>query len=140
MSPRDVETVYTLVDAGNRRDVEALSALLAPDVEIVPMRAALEGSTSYRGPAAAKQWFAALEDSWEGLTAEIEEVRAAGDCVVALGRIRGRGRESGVDIDVEAALLARFRNGLVAYFRIYTDRSAALEAARLSSSPLEENR
>ncbi len=132
MSQENVETIYAVIDATNRRDVEVLSALMTPDVKIVPIRAALEADTAYQGADAAEKWFAALEESWEGLTAEIEEVRVGDDCVVALGRIRGKGRESGVDIDVEAASVARFRKGRLGYLRAYTDRKAALEAAGLS--------
>jgi ketosteroid isomerase-like protein len=120
------------MEAANRGDVAALSALMSPDVEIVPMRAALESDTAYRGPDAAAQWLAALEQSWERLTAEIEDVRVTEDCVLALGRIRGRGRQSGVGIDVPAAALARFRAGQLTYLRVYTDQEAALEAAGLS--------
>ncbi len=132
MSQENLETIHAVVDALNRRDAEALSALMTPDVEIVPMRAALEADTAYRGADAAEEWFAALEESWESLTAEIEEVRVGVDCVVALGRFRGKGRESGIDLDVEAASVARFRKGRLAYLRAYTDRKAALEAAGLS--------
>ncbi|MGI9019755.1 MAG: nuclear transport factor 2 family protein [Solirubrobacterales bacterium] len=125
------EIVRKLIEAFNRRDAEALQALLAPDAEIVPMRAALE-DTVYRGPDAASQWYAALDQSWEGLTVEVEEIRDVAQGVLAIGRIRGRGRESGAGIDVEAASLVRFRDGLVTRLRTYSDVAQALEAAGLS--------
>jgi uncharacterized protein len=131
MSEENVECMRAVIEAFNRRDVEALKALLVTDAEIVPIRAAMEG-TVYRGPDAAEQWFAAIDESWEELRVEIEEARDGGDLVLGLGRIRGRGRESGAPIDVEAASVAYFRGGLITVLHNYTNRAEALEAAGLS--------
>jgi ketosteroid isomerase-like protein len=56
-SEENVESVLRGVDAFNRRDVEAFAALGTPDVEVVPMRAAVE-AISYRGPEGVAQFFA----------------------------------------------------------------------------------
>ena len=128
MSQENVESMRAGIEAFNRRDVEAATALLAKDAEIVPIRAVLEG-TVYRGPAAVAQWYAAVDESWDELRVEIEEVRAAGDRVIALGRIRGQGHESGAAIDVEAASVAHFRDGLITSLQHYTNRAEALKAA-----------
>ena len=132
MSDGNVETLRAVIEAVNRRDLDALSTLLAPDVEIVPMRAALEGNTAYAGRDAAAEWFAAMDDSWETMTASAERFRDGGDCALAIGRFRGRGRGSGVPIDVEAAAVARFRGGRVTHLRISTDVAKAIDAAGLS--------
>jgi ketosteroid isomerase-like protein len=121
------ELMRAVVQAFNRRDVAMLEPLLAQDVEIVPIRAALEG-TVYRGANAAAEWYAAVDGSWDDLTVVVDEVRAHGDQVLGLGRVRGRGRESGVAIDVEAAAVARLHDGLITHLRIYTERAKALEA------------
>jgi ketosteroid isomerase-like protein len=131
MSEENVESVRAVVEAFNRRDVKALEAFFATDAEIVPVRAAFEG-TSYGGPDAAKQWVAAVDESWEELLVEIEETRDGGDRILALGRIRGQGRESGARIDVEAASVAYFRDGLITALHNYTNLAAAVEAAGLS--------
>jgi ketosteroid isomerase-like protein len=131
MSEENIESMTAVIEAFNRRDVEALKALLITDAEIVPIRAAMEG-TVYRGPDAVEQWFAAIDESWEELRVEIEEARDAGDRVLGLGRIRGRGRESGAPIDVEAASVAYFRDGLITTLHNYTNRADAFEAAGLS--------
>lgn len=118
------------IEAFNRRDGEGFGAFLTNDAEIVPVRAALEG-TVYRGPHAAAQYCAAVEESWENLRWEVEEIRDGGSWVLALGRIQGQGRGSGVAIDARGAWLARFRDGSVTHFRTYPDRSLALEAVGL---------
>jgi len=126
-APENDDMMRTVVEAFSRRDVKMLESILAPDAEIVPIRAALEG-TVYQGPNAAAAWYAAVDGSWEDITVEVDEMRTNGDLLLGLGRIRGRGRESGTAIDVQAAAVARFRDGLITHLRIYTDRAEAFEA------------
>ena len=128
MSRENVEVVRLVVDAVNRRDADALAALLAADAEIVPVRAALEEGTVYRGPGMAARWLDAVDDAWEDLRAEIGELRDLGDRVVAFGRLRGRGRGSGAAVDVEVVSVTRFRDGLVTWMRLFSNRDEALEA------------
>jgi ketosteroid isomerase-like protein len=74
---------------------------------------------------------AAVEESWENLRLEVEEIREGESWVLALGRIQGCGRGSGAVIDARGAWLARFHDGLVTNFRTYTDRAEALKAVGL---------
>ena len=130
MSQANVEVMRAAIEAFNRRDGEGFGAFLANEAEIVPVRAALEG-TVYRGRNAATQYCVAVEESWESLTWEVEEIKDGDSWVLALGRIQGRGRGSGAAIDAKGAWLARFRDGLVTNFRTYPDRREALEAVGL---------
>jgi ketosteroid isomerase-like protein len=130
MSQENVEVMRTAMEAFNRRDGERFDALLTEDAEIVPVRAALEG-TVYRGADAGAQYCAAVEKSWEDLGWEIEEMRDGGEWVLAVGRIRGQGRDSGAGIDSRAGWVAHLRDGLIARFQTYADRADALEAAGL---------
>jgi ketosteroid isomerase-like protein len=131
MPVKNVETMQTVMEAFNRRDGEEFDALLTEDVEIVPVRAALEG-TVFRGPDAATQYCTAVDESWENLKWEIDEFRDGRDWVLALGQIRGRGRGSGAALDVRAGWVAHFRDGAITNFHTYADRSEALEAVGLS--------
>lgn len=132
MSDGKVERLRAVIEAVNRRDPEALAMHLAPNVEIVPIRAALEGNTAYVGRDAAAEWLAALDDSWDSMTASAEQFRDVGDCVLAVGRFRGRGRGSGVPFDVEAAAVARFRDDLIEHLLITMDLAKAIDAAGVS--------
>lgn len=67
----------------------------------------------------------------EGLRWEVEEVRDGDDWVLALGRIRGRGRGSGVDVGAHGGWLATFRDGVITHFQTFPERGHALEAAGL---------
>src|SRR6266446_3207596 len=84
MSEENVERVRAAAAAFNRRDVEAFGALLTEDAEIVPIRAALE-DTAYTGTNAVTRWFAAVEESWEDLSVEVEEMRSGAIRSLPLG-------------------------------------------------------
>jgi ketosteroid isomerase-like protein len=131
MSQENVEIVEAALDAFNRRDGEGFGAILAEDAEIVPARAALEG-TFYRGRNAGAEYCAVVDASWEDLRWEVEEIRDAENWVLALRRIHGSGRGSGAAIDARGAWLAYLRDGKVTHFRTYPDRSDALKAVGLA--------
>jgi ketosteroid isomerase-like protein len=129
----NADIMRTALAAFNDRDGAGFDALLDEHAEIVPVRAALEGIT-FRGPDAASQYCAAVEASWEQLRWEVEDIRDLGSCVIALGHIQGRGRDSGVGIDASAAWVAHLADGLITRFHTYSDRAAALEDVGLGTS------
>jgi ketosteroid isomerase-like protein len=131
-SPGKREIARRAYEAITRRDLETLAELLAPGCEIVPLRAAVD-RTVFRGPYALTEWWAAQDEVWDGLTAETESAREGPDWVLDFGRIRARGRTSGALLDVQAAVVYRFRGGLITSIRIYTDRAEALADLDLTS-------
>jgi ketosteroid isomerase-like protein len=131
MSQENVEVMRAAMEAFNRRDGEGFDACLAKETEIVPVRAALEGTT-YVGPDAGTQYCRAVEQSWDDLRWEVDEIRDGAQWVLALGRIRGKGHDTGAIIDNRAGWLAQIRGGLITKFQTYSDRADALEAAGLS--------
>jgi len=130
MAP-NADIMRAALEAFNSREGASFDALLAEDAEIVPVRAALEGIT-FRGPGAASQYCAAVEDSWEELRWQVEEIRDLGAQVIALGRIQGRGRDSGAGLDVRGAWVADLRDGLITRFQTYSDRAQAIRAVGLT--------
>jgi ketosteroid isomerase-like protein len=130
MSQENVDLVLTALDTFNRRDGRSFDALLTPDAEIVPVRAAIE-SAVYRGPTSGSDYCAAVEERWEDLRWELDEIRDGGEWVLALGHIRGRGRASGAVIDAQGGWVADLRDGKIARFQTFSDRAAALRAVGL---------
>ena len=63
---------------------------------------------------------------------EFSEIRDLGDRILAVGEMRGRGTESGAEIESPWAFLIQFRNGKATHVRVYLDPKEALEAAGLS--------
>ena len=131
MSQENVERMSATMEAFNQGDGGALDGFLASNAEIVPLRAALEG-TIYRGPDAGTQYCTAVNQSWEDLRWEVEELRDGNGWVLALGHIRGQGRDSGATIDAKAEWLAHFSEGLITKFPTFANRAEALEAVGLS--------
>jgi ketosteroid isomerase-like protein len=75
-----------------------------------------------------------LQDTREAFTelqAEPSEVRDFGERVLAIGRFRARGRESGAKTETANAWLVEFKNGKGVRIREYLDPDEALEAAGL---------
>ena len=130
MSQENVELMSRAMDAFNRGDGKAFDRLLTSDAEVVPVRAALEGTT-YRGPDAGTQYCTAVDQTWANLGWEVEEIRDGGEQILALGHIRGEGRDSGVAIDARAGWLAHFSEGRITRFQTFANRDDALEAAGL---------
>ena len=114
----------------NSGDREAFGGLFAPDAEIIPLRAALEG-TVYRGPSSAADFWADTDESWETIGFDPDEIRDLGDRVLLIGRLRAKGRQTGVEVDSRMGLIATFANGKVTRFQTYATVAEALEAAGL---------
>lgn len=55
-----------------------------------------------------------------------------GDHVIVVTRSRGRGRQSGVEIDMEFTFLFTVRDGKIAEWRIFVSEDKALDAAGLT--------
>ena len=76
MSQENAETVERAFEAWNRGDIEAYVAHLCPDVEAVPVGAALEGKVC-RGRDEVRAWWQTHSEVWETFlifAAEFEEV------------------------------------------------------------------
>ncbi|HEX2416399.1 MAG TPA: nuclear transport factor 2 family protein [Thermoleophilaceae bacterium] len=137
MALAHVELVLAAIDAYNRRDVEALSALMVPDVELRPPVMALSGR-AYRGHAGVHKWLADVEESWSTARIHPSDVTEAGDCVLALTTFRVEGGESRLRFESELGLLCSIRDDLIAswhgHFNHAAARAEAAEAAQSSSS------
>jgi ketosteroid isomerase-like protein len=131
MSQQNLAFAYRLVEWFNAGDAEALQAHSTNDVEIVPLRAEIE-DTVYRGPGAAAAFAADSDESWEELRFDPEELRDAGDRVVAIGQLSARARGTGAEVTARLAMLFEFRGDQLSKARSYSDVEEALDAAGLS--------
>jgi ketosteroid isomerase-like protein len=123
--PEDnVERTRRALEYFNRADRDALRGMSARSVEIVPLRAALEG-TVYRGEDAIDQFWDAVEESWESIQMEADEIVDCGDRVLIVGRLRGRARDTDVEIDSPMAWVLEIEDGLMTKMRNYVDIAQA---------------
>ena len=131
MSQENVETYKRAVEATNRRDLDALVEELDPQVEWHSALVGL-GTAVYRGTEGVRELFRDADETLEGMVFEVSELRDLKDRILALGRLRARGHESGAETDVSFNQVVDFRNGKLTRLRSFFDREDALEAAGLS--------
>jgi ketosteroid isomerase-like protein len=131
MSEESVEIARAAFESWNRGDYEAWIEAFDEEAEFIPMRAQLEGR-SYHGHDGLHRFIDEMFEEWEQVRFEVDEIREGERYMAAFGRVRARGRASGVDLDVPLALVGTVRNSKIAYARFYADRAGALAAAGLS--------
>jgi ketosteroid isomerase-like protein len=131
MSQENVELVHRGLDAFNRRDLDALLALCDPDVEFFSRVAELEGGGPYRGHDGMRSWWQNFFGVWLKVSAEIEDVRDAGDVTVTRMRFRGHGIESEAPWEQTQWQVAEWRQGKVIRLLAFLSEADALEAADL---------
>lgn len=128
MSLADVEVVRQMAEAWRRNDNEAWLALWDEAAEFYPLRSQLEGEP-YRGREGLRKFMTALEEDWEYVRFEVDEIRDAGEQVLALARFHALGRASRVELDYPIGIMLTVERGLVVYARFYSDAREAIEAA-----------
>ena len=132
MSEADVDVVRRSLAAFNEGDTEAVLELMDPDVELVTLRAVLEGS-AYRGHEGFRQFVADMVDDWEYYHPISERFRDLGDGrVLVVGHFHARGRASGVEVDTPGAWVSEVRGGKIVRVRFYSDEAAALAGLGLA--------
>jgi ketosteroid isomerase-like protein len=135
MSQENVEAFNRALEAGNRRDLDAMMRELHAEVEWhAGFASQLTGeATVYRGSEGVREGL--MRDifaSFDELRFESSEIRDLGDRVLSIGFMHARGTESGVEIESPWAYLVRFEDGKAIWIGAYTDVGQALEAAGLS--------
>jgi ketosteroid isomerase-like protein len=133
MSQENVEAFKRGAEAVTRQDLETLLDELDPEVEWhSAILMALGGNlTVYRGHEGIRNWLRDLSEALVEIDTDYPEIRDLGDRIVALGRVRVRGRESGAEDESPIGAVTDFRNGKAIRVRTYLDHKEALVAAGL---------
>jgi ketosteroid isomerase-like protein len=134
------EIIKRSLEAFNSRDEEGMIALQHPEIEFVPILAAMEGRV-YRTPAETREFLRALKLDWEVFETHPEEFYEREDRGLALGTWHARGRGSGLELTSQpGAWFAEIRDGLVRRWRTYTERAEALAALGVGEDELPRYR
>ena len=133
MSGDNVEAVRRGFQAFERRDRDAATTLLDPEVAWYPALGALLGQSSYHGPeAVAGLVLDEIPSVIEGFTSEVQELRDVGDdTVLVIVRFRGRVPSAQMEIEQVFGQVYRLRDGKVVEMRSYSSREQALAALGL---------
>jgi ketosteroid isomerase-like protein len=124
--------VADAVDALNNRDYDWLAAAMDRGFTFYSALRQMEGEV-YLGVDGMRQYFAAVDSTWEDFRFEIAEFHDLGARSVLVFRLRGRARASGVPLDQQVAQVWTWRGEKVRQVEGYSDPDEALRAVGLRS-------
>jgi ketosteroid isomerase-like protein len=135
MSQANVELVRELLEAFRRRDHERAFDFYDPDIVWEHLGSDPLGSRIYRGHEGVRAYWREWLSAWRDLQFEIQDLRDAGDDVVALiHNQRQWGRQTGIETQMPPyGLVFTIRGGKVVRWRFYPDQESALKEAGLAA-------
>ena len=120
------------------RDLDAVLALSAPDVEFTAVTGEHAGRTKpYRGHEGLRQYFRDVAAVWEELRLTPRDFRSSGDRILVTGKVSARSRSR--TVTGSTGWIWRVRDGKVTYVRVYpsaADAIAALEEDDEAGEPV----
>ena len=132
MSQENVERTRRVIEAFNRRDLQAYLELMDPELEFIPYEVYLERGDPYLGHAGIRRWWEDLFSVVPDVRAEVFEVRDFGNRTLVHGRIYGQGAGSGAPIDRTMWLVTEWRGDKEVWWCAFETEEQAREAAGLS--------
>jgi uncharacterized protein len=133
----NVEVVRSGNEAFNSGDFDGLAERYAPDAELVDLRNAPDQPSVVKSRAAIRETAALWAAEFESFRADIDELVDAGAAVVCSVRWHGRGKASGVSVDVRQFDVYELSDGQVVRATLgFESREEAMEAAAESNVAL----
>jgi ketosteroid isomerase-like protein len=136
MSEENVEVVrlaYDYVSTG--QDAVTVLAIYDPEIEwdisLAPARHLLGEPHVFRGHNGLKKFFRAWYEAWEVVKPDLEELIDEGDRVIAIETTRGRGRASGLSVELPHVSVWTIREGKIIRVQWFATRDEAREATGL---------
>lgn len=131
MSQENVELARRLYEAFAGGDLERVLALLDSAIEVRPDPETMMGEDSYRGHEGFLKYAQRWLESWDEYRLIPEKFIDAGDNVVVIYRAVGRGKGSGIEVDMRLGHLWTIRDGKAVRLEIFSKPDEGLEAAGL---------
>jgi uncharacterized protein len=131
MSQENVEIVRALFDAWERGGLDAVAEFWDPQIDWRAVEGAIDDAGPISGVDAMRAYLQEGLDLFDEVSLEPEELIDAGDQVVAVQRVSGRGKASGIETELRYAVVYTVRGGKIVRGREYWERAEALEAVGL---------
>jgi len=129
MSQENVDRALELIEAFNRRDLDAFMALTHVQIDVESGLVAMEGGD--HGHKGLRRGWESFLGAFGNYTLEVEELRDLGDVTLARMRGWGRGADSTPLVDF-VWILMRWRDGKLIWWRSCPTEADALVAVGLS--------
>jgi ketosteroid isomerase-like protein len=131
MSQENVELGRRTFEAIQRGDFAFVQNMMAPDAVIVQPPEVPDAKT-YEGPDAIRRGWEDWPRQWEDFQIElVEVVDVDDDTLISVTRQRGRGRDSGIEMDFEVFFVTYGRAGLITRMEMFFSREQAVKAVGL---------
>ena len=124
----NLETYQRILETFNRDGIEGVMPFFTEDVEVYDPDLP---RGPYRGPEAAKYVAEELMSGFDRVEVRDFRLLPAGDRVVALLHTRAKGERDDLTVETRDAHTITFRDGKIAYWRLYLDQGEALSDAGL---------
>jgi ketosteroid isomerase-like protein len=132
MSLQNVEIVRRSWQAFAEAGLDAMADYWDPEINWRAIVGAPDDVGEMRGIDAARQYVQDWLDTFEDITSVVEELLDVDEeRVLAVLRVRGRARLSGVQTELRYAVVYSLRDGKITRVREYADRARALDAVGL---------
>jgi len=131
MSQENVEIVRALFEAWERGGLDAAAEFLDPRIDWRAAEDAPDDAGPISGVDAMRAYAHDWLDDFDELSFEPEELIDAGEQVVAVQRISGRAKASGIETELRYAVVYTVRDGKIVRGREYWERAQPLEAVGL---------
>jgi ketosteroid isomerase-like protein len=132
MSQENVEIVRAAFDAFEQDNMEAVLRFCDENIEIT-QAAELPGVSRYQhGHAGVRDAFAIWPELWDDFRVEVLRMFDVGDHVVVATINRGRGKDSGVPVEMPFTFLFSLRTGKITEWRLFMREEEALRAVGLA--------
>ena len=132
MSQENVDVVRQALAAFSPGTRDRAFALADPEIVIDATRNVFNPG-AYTGLDGVLEMLASMDETWEEMRVEPHEFIDAGERVVVIGMLVGKGKGSGVEVERFNGQVWTVRDGLVVRLEVgFSDRAAVLEAAGLS--------
>ena len=112
--------------------VDAVAEFWDPDINWRAAEGAIDDAGELHGPEAVRRYAQDWFDMFDDLSVVVEELVDAGDDrVVAVQRMTGRAKVSGIETEIRFSVVYTLRDGKIVEGREYMEKEQALEAVRL---------
>jgi anti-sigma regulatory factor (Ser/Thr protein kinase)/ketosteroid isomerase-like protein len=122
----NLHVVRELVDAFSARDAARTTGLVDRGVMMEPLSTDVQRRTPYLGVAGLHRYLQDLDETWDEFEVMVEDLRAEGDHVVAIGHIHARQGE--VVANAPAGIAFKLRDARVVWAKVYQSHEEALVA------------
>jgi ketosteroid isomerase-like protein len=130
MSQENIELISRVYEAFKQRDYPAVLEHFGPMIEwVAAVNSPLADRSPYRGLEAVREGvFKRIEEKFERLIVNLDEIFGAGDKVVTLGFYDGVWKANGKQFQAQTAHIWTIANGKVVKFQQYVDTYQLAEA------------